>query len=45
VGWIADRWGWGGVFATMVACCLLTIVFSALTLGHKVTSEGRVKAS
>ena len=45
VGWIADRWGWGGVFATMVACCLLTMAFSALTLGHKVTSEGRVKAS
>jgi OPA family glycerol-3-phosphate transporter-like MFS transporter len=25
VGWIADRWGWGGVFVTMVACCVLTI--------------------
>ena len=32
VGWIADRWGWGGVFGTMAACCLLTILFSALTL-------------
>lgn len=45
VGWIADRWGWGGVFATMVACCLLTIVFSALTLGHTATSQGRAEAS
>lgn len=35
VGWIADRWGWGGVFTTMGACCLLAIVFSALTLGHR----------
>lgn len=41
VGWIADRWGWSGVFTTMVVCCLLTILFSALTLGHKVHSEGR----
>jgi OPA family glycerol-3-phosphate transporter-like MFS transporter len=41
VGWIADRWGWGGVFITMVACCLLTIFFSALTLGHRVESAGR----
>ncbi|HEY6823983.1 MAG TPA: phosphoglycerate transporter protein PgtP, partial [Steroidobacteraceae bacterium] len=32
VGWIADRFGWGGVFTAMVACCLLTIFFSALTL-------------
>ncbi|HYL70921.1 MAG TPA: phosphoglycerate transporter protein PgtP, partial [Candidatus Dormibacteraeota bacterium] len=31
VGWIADRFGWGGVFTTMVGCCLLTIFFSALT--------------
>ena len=34
VGWIADRRGWGGVFGTMVACCLLTMLCSALTLGH-----------
>ena len=39
VGWIADRWGWGGVFGTMVACCVLTILFSALTLGHKAESS------
>jgi OPA family glycerol-3-phosphate transporter-like MFS transporter len=41
VGWIADRWGWNGVFVTMVACCLLTIAFTALTLGHTTHSAGR----
>ena len=41
VGWIADRWGWNGVFVTMVACCVLTIAFSALTLGHTVESAER----
>jgi OPA family glycerol-3-phosphate transporter-like MFS transporter len=41
VGWIADRWGWNGVFATMVVCCLLTIGFSATTLGHKAESARR----
>jgi len=41
VGWIADRWGWNGVFVTMVACCLLTMAFTALTLGHTTTSAGR----
>lgn len=41
VGWIADRWGWGGVFTTMVACCLLTIFFSALTIGHRAESAAR----
>jgi OPA family glycerol-3-phosphate transporter-like MFS transporter len=44
VGWVADRFGWGSVFALMVACCLLTIVFSALTLGHKAQSAGRLAA-
>jgi MFS transporter, OPA family, glycerol-3-phosphate transporter len=39
VGWIADHWGWTGVFATMIVCCLLTMGFSALTLGHRVTSR------
>ena len=43
VGWIADNWGWNGVFVTMVACCVLTIVFSAMTLGHTVTSGGRAR--
>ncbi len=38
VGWIADRWGWEGVFITMVVCCALTIVFSALTLAHRAES-------
>ncbi len=32
VGWIADRWDWGGVFLTMVVCCAMTMLFSALTL-------------
>ena len=41
VGWIADTWGWNGVFVTMVACCVLTIAFSALTLGHRVESAER----
>ncbi|MBV9696848.1 MAG: MFS transporter [Gammaproteobacteria bacterium] len=41
VGWIADHWGWGGVFSTMVVCCLLTIFFSALTLGHRAQSAAR----
>ncbi|MEO6245937.1 MAG: phosphoglycerate transporter protein PgtP [Opitutaceae bacterium] len=35
VGWIADKFGWGGVFTTMTVCCVLTIVFSSLTLGHR----------
>lgn len=41
VGWIADRWGWNGVFVTMVACCVLTMAFAALTLGHSTTSGTR----
>jgi OPA family glycerol-3-phosphate transporter-like MFS transporter len=41
VGWIADNWGWNGVFITMIACCVLTIVFSAMTLGHRVQSATR----
>jgi OPA family glycerol-3-phosphate transporter-like MFS transporter len=41
VGWIADHWGWNGVFITMVACCVLTIVFSAMTLGHTAQSAQR----
>ncbi len=38
VGKIADHWHWNGVFITMVVCCLLTMGFSALTLGHKTSS-------
>jgi OPA family glycerol-3-phosphate transporter-like MFS transporter len=41
VGWIADQWGWNGVFIAMVACCALTIAFSAMTLGHTVESHTR----
>ena len=41
VGWIADQWGWNGVFITMVVCCVLTIAFSAMTLGHTATSAKR----
>ncbi|MBA2303746.1 MAG: MFS transporter [Acidobacteria bacterium] len=41
VGWIADGWGWSGVFITMIVCCILTIVFAAFTLGHRATSAGR----
>ena len=41
VGWIADNFGWSGVFQTMVACCVLTIVFTAFTLGHQATSAER----
>ena len=41
VGWIADHWGWNAVFMTMVACCVLTIAFTAMTLGHTVTSHER----
>jgi MFS transporter, OPA family, glycerol-3-phosphate transporter len=41
VGWIADHWGWNGVFITMVACCVLTIAFSAMTLGHRAESHTR----
>lgn len=44
VGWIADHFGWNGVFITMVACCVLTIVFSAMTLGHTVESGRRHSA-
>jgi OPA family glycerol-3-phosphate transporter-like MFS transporter len=41
VGWIADRWGWNGVFVTMVGCCVLTMAFVAMTLGHRTTSAER----
>jgi len=41
VGWIADHFGWNGVFVTMIACCVLTMLFSALTLGHTTRSSAR----
>ena len=34
VGWLADHWGWNGVFITMVLCCVLTMLFCAMTLGY-----------
>jgi OPA family glycerol-3-phosphate transporter-like MFS transporter len=40
-GWIADHLGWGAAFVTMGVCAVLTMVFSALTLGHRAHSEGR----
>ncbi len=39
VGWIAHTWGWDGVFSTMIACCVLTMGFSAMTLGQRTTSR------
>ena len=39
VGYIADRWGWQAVFMTMVACCVLTILCSALTLRDRPASR------
>jgi OPA family glycerol-3-phosphate transporter-like MFS transporter len=41
VGWIADHWGWGGVISTMCVCAVLTMIFSALTLGHRAHSAER----
>jgi OPA family glycerol-3-phosphate transporter-like MFS transporter len=41
VGWIADHWGWNGVFIAMVACCVLTVFCCAFTLSHKTSSAGR----
>ncbi|MBL9200280.1 MAG: MFS transporter [Opitutaceae bacterium] len=43
VGWIAEHFGWSGVFATMVVCCVLTMGFSALTLGHRSESNSALK--
>ena len=41
VGWIAEHYSWRAVFITIVACCVLTIVFSAFTLGHRAQSAAR----
>lgn len=41
VGWIADHFGWSGVFVSLAACCVLTILVSALTLGHRTESSAR----
>jgi OPA family glycerol-3-phosphate transporter-like MFS transporter len=37
VGWIAEKFGWNGVFVTMIGCCVLAMGFSALTLGRQPT--------
>jgi OPA family glycerol-3-phosphate transporter-like MFS transporter len=42
VAWIEAHWGWSGVFSTMVACCVLTMVFSAMTLGEKAAGHGKL---
>lgn len=34
VGWIADGWGWGGVIVTMCVCCVVAMIFCALTLKY-----------
>jgi MFS transporter, OPA family, glycerol-3-phosphate transporter len=44
IGWVADRWGWGAVFGIMAGCCVLTIFFSALTLGHRADSAARAQS-
>jgi len=41
VGWIADKWGWGGVFGTMIACCVLAMVFSAMTWSHRTAGSAK----
>lgn len=41
VGWIWDHWGTGAVFGTMLVCCVLTMVFSAMTLAHRTTSAAK----
>ena len=39
VGWIVDHFDWSGVIVTMGLCAVLTMVFSAFTLGHRAHSE------
>jgi MFS transporter, OPA family, glycerol-3-phosphate transporter len=39
VGWIADHFGWTGVIITMGVCAVMTMIFSALTLGHRAESK------
>jgi len=45
VGWIADHWGWGGVFTTMIVCCVLTMACVALTLRARGPVGRTVEAS
>lgn len=44
MGWIADRWGWNGVFVAMVACRVLTMAFTALTLRGADRARGKGSA-
>ena len=39
VGWLADHWGGGGVIIAMLGCAVLTMAFSAFTLGHRAESS------
>lgn len=39
VGWLADHWGWNGVIIAMLVCAVMTMLFSALTLGHRAESS------
>lgn len=41
VGKIADKWDWSGVFVALVISCVIAMAFSALTLGHRTTSESK----
>ena len=41
VGWIADHWGWNGVFVTMVVCCVLTMAVQRDDPRHTATSHKR----
>ncbi|MBX3421119.1 MAG: phosphoglycerate transporter protein PgtP [Pirellulaceae bacterium] len=43
VGWIADRFGWNGVFVAMIVCCIATMACCALTLSHRADSHSRDK--
>src|SRR4029077_183186 len=45
VGWIADRWGWTGVFGKMGGFSLLTMLCTALTLGHRTQSAPRMSSA
>jgi len=45
VGWIAAHWGWGGVFTTMIVCCVLTMACVALTLHARGPVGRTVEAS
>ncbi|MBX7209688.1 MAG: phosphoglycerate transporter protein PgtP [Verrucomicrobiaceae bacterium] len=41
VGWLADHWGWNGVIIAMLVCAVMTMLFSALTLGHRAESSAQ----